>query len=197
MGLEAQCEVKSGKQVSRGKAQLETETLLFRGDFRLDIPLKAITAVEARGGKLVVKYPGGTAAFALGPQAEKWYLKIRYPRGLLEKLGVKPGMRVALLGTFPSDFGKQIRERTEMAATNLDVVFLLAETAAALKQLASLQKKIPPAGSIWVIYRKGQKEFGERDVMAGGKAAKLVDVKVVSFTETHTGLKFVIPKARR
>ena len=33
--------------------------------------------------------------------------------------------------------------------------------------------------------------------MAAGKAAGLVDVKVVKFSETHTAEKFVIPVARR
>jgi hypothetical protein len=33
--------------------------------------------------------------------------------------------------------------------------------------------------------------------MAAGKAAGLVDVKVVRFSETHTAEKFVIPKSRR
>lgn len=194
MGLEAMCEVQCGKKVSRGKARLEPATLEFRGDFRLDIPLKSITKFEVKAGMLMVKYPGGTAGFALGPQAEKWYLKIRYPRGLLEKLGVKPESRCMLMGKFPADFEEQIKER---ATADLDLVFLLAEDASALKPLAALEKKLKPEGGVWVIYPKGRKEFGERDVRAAGLAAKLVDVKVVSFSETHTGLKFVIPKSRR
>ena len=36
-----------------------------------------------------------------------------------------------------------------------------------------------------------------RYVMTAGEAAGLVDVKVVRFSDTHTALKFVIPKARR
>jgi hypothetical protein len=33
--------------------------------------------------------------------------------------------------------------------------------------------------------------------MEAGKAAGLVDVKVISFSDTHTGEKFVIPLALR
>jgi hypothetical protein len=36
-----------------------------------------------------------------------------------------------------------------------------------------------------------------RESMAAGKAAGLVDVKVVSFSETHTAEKFVVPVAKR
>jgi hypothetical protein len=52
-------------------------------------------------------------------------------------------------------------------------------------------------GALWVIRPKGRKEISERAVMDAGKAAGLVDVKVVSFSETHTAEKFVIPVAQR
>ena len=48
-----------------------------------------------------------------------------------------------------------------------------------------------------MVYPKGQKHICEADVMAAGKAAKLVDIKVVGFSETHSALKMVIPVARR
>ena len=38
MGAESQCTVQFGKQRSEGKAQLESDHLLFRGAFRLKIP---------------------------------------------------------------------------------------------------------------------------------------------------------------
>jgi hypothetical protein len=80
MGLEATCEVKYGRQASSGKARLEQKELLFKGDFRLKIPLTAARA-EASKGALRVEWPEGVATFALGRDAEKWALKIRYPRG--------------------------------------------------------------------------------------------------------------------
>ena len=40
-------------------------------------------------------------------------------------------------------------------------------------------------------------EIAESAVMAAGKAAGLVDVKVVRFSLTHTAEKFVIPLAKR
>ena len=56
-----------------------------------------------------------------------------------------------------------------------------------------LKAALQPAGSLWVIRPKGRPEIPERAVMAAGKAAGLVDVKVVSFSPTHTAEKFVIP----
>jgi hypothetical protein len=52
-------------------------------------------------------------------------------------------------------------------------------------------------GAIWVIRPKGVKTITEADVMTAGKAAGLVDTKVVRFSDSHTAEKLVIPLARR
>ncbi|MEP6915348.1 MAG: hypothetical protein ABJC89_06860 [Acidobacteriota bacterium] len=63
----------------------------------------------------------------------------------------------------------------------------------ALPRLERLRSAIQPDGAVWVIRPKGRQEITEADVMAAGKHAGLVDVKVVSFFSTHTAEKFVIP----
>jgi hypothetical protein len=50
---------------------------------------------------------------------------------------------------------------------------------------------------IWAITPKGKDGIAEAAVVAAGKAAGLVDVKVAAFSPTHTAAKFVIPKAQR
>lgn len=57
MGQEAKCEVHFGGKVSAGKALLETDDLIFRGDFRLAIPYKSIQEVDATDGVLRVVWP--------------------------------------------------------------------------------------------------------------------------------------------
>jgi hypothetical protein len=72
-----------------------------------------------------------------------------------------------------------------------------AETQEALLGLEPLVSTIKRNGAIWVVYPKGKKHVTEGDVMAAGKEAGLVDVKIVSFSDTHSALKFVIPVAKR
>jgi hypothetical protein len=48
-----------------------------------------------------------------------------------------------------------------------------------------------------VVAPRGSRDVREADVLAGGKSAGLVDVKVVRFSQTHTAHKFVIPVSRR
>ena len=52
-------------------------------------------------------------------------------------------------------------------------------------------------GAVWVVYRKGRKDFNENDVLRLGLESGMVDVKVVRFSETHTATKYVIRKAER
>jgi hypothetical protein len=66
-----------------------------------------------------------------------------------------------------------------------------------LAKLRDLQERIKRDGMIWIVTRKGKDGIKEADVRAAGKAAGLVDVKVAAFSETHTALKFVIPKTMR
>jgi hypothetical protein len=202
MGLEATCAVRFGRQASDGKAQLEATELLFRGDFRLRIPFKEIASVEAKKGTLVVVWPEGRATFAIGKDAEKWALKVRYPRSLLDKLGVKAGSRVAVVGSFPGDFLKELAGRTADVARgkprkDTDLVFVAMGGPGDLAHLRGLRDSIQPAGGIWVVWPKGQKVFREDHVRAAGPAAGLVDVKVVSFSDSLSGLKMVIPVAQR
>jgi len=202
MGLEATCRVRFGKKASEGKAKLETADLFFRGAFRLQIPFKDVKSATAKDGELVVVWPEGEAAFALGRDAGKWALKIRYPRGLLDKLGVRPGARVAIVGDLPGDFLKDLRGRTNDVARgrpkkDTDLVFVAMADPEDLGRLAALRAALKPEGGIWVVWPKGQKVFREDDVRAAGPGAGLVDVKVVSFSDILSGLKMVIPVAQR
>jgi hypothetical protein len=54
-----------------------------------------------------------------------------------------------------------------------------------------------PFGAIWVIRPKGRPEIFAAAVRAAGKAAGLVEVKVVSFSTSHMAEKFVIPVENR
>ena len=203
MGAESPCVAHFGGQRSEGTALLETDHLLFRGAFRLKIPHAAITKLDAADGTLRITYPDGTAIFELGPAAAAWAVKIRNPRSLLDKLGVKPGMRVAVVGIDDEEFLDQLAERTSDVATRTpkketDLVFLGAKTVTDLGRLEKLRSYLTPAGAIWVIHAKGKgAAFKDVDVFAAAKNARLVDVKVASFSATHTAEKLVVPVSLR
>jgi hypothetical protein len=193
MGQEANCEARFDGKMSVGKALLETDELIFRGDFRLKIPLKSIQSLDVADGVLSVTSPEGTAQFTLGAQAGKWAHKIRNPRTLADKLDIEPGIRVSLLGVSVEMEGRTRDITRGTAAKDSDLIFFAAEKDKDLAKLRSLQKSLKPRGAIWVIYPKGQKEITEVGVIQAGRQAGLVDIKVARFSETHTALKFTFP----
>lgn len=202
MGREAKCVVRWGRQTSEGKALLETSEILFRGDFRLKLPFAGMKAVAAKDGVLKLATADGTAVFELGPLAEKWADRIRNPKSVIDKLGVKAGQSVALIGIEDPAFIRQVKERAGTVATgrapkNADLVFYGAKVVAGLSRLATFEKAIARNGGVWVVWPKGRRELTEDHVRAAAKRAGLVDVKVVAFSATHSALKLVIPLARR
>jgi hypothetical protein len=126
-----------------------------------------------------------------------------YTTPLLDKLGVRPGMRVALIDIDDDSIRQLLAERTSDVIEGwpppaTDLVLLGADSTEALEPLEALAGRIRPNGSIWVVSRKG-KAATLRDVAVidAARAAGLVDNKVVSFSATHTSLRLVIPLARR
>jgi hypothetical protein len=202
MGQEAKGWVQYRGGRSEGKALLETGELLFRGETRLKVPLTEVREAAAAAGELFVRWGDEEAVFELGsPTAEKWAKRILNPRSLLDKLGVKAGQRVLLVGRFEKDFIAALRESgADVSAAERDendVIFLEASTCEDLSQLTPLQRLLKRSGAIWSVRPRGSNAITERDVMDGAKAAGLVDVKVARFSETHTAEKLVIPVARR
>jgi len=202
VGNELKCTVSFGEQKSEGKALLETSEILFRGDFRLKIPFSTIKAAKAVDGELRLQTADGLAVFHLGTSAEKWCDKILHPKTRIEKLGVKPGARVSLLGEFDAEFLHEVTGLTKSvskgkAATDSEWVFFAAGSKGDLAALPKIAKAIHGAAGLWIVYPRGQNQITENDVLAAGRKTGLKDVKVVGFSPTHTALKFVIPLSRR
>src|SRR5579872_6283747 len=196
MGQEQECRMSYQGRTLAGKAYLETDYVLFRGEERLKIPLKEITAATASAGILRLEFAGGPAEFELGKASEKWKEKILHPPSRLDKLGVKPGLMVRMVGEFEAGFLDEIRERNAEVATGrsrVDLVFFAAEDAGALGKIGKLLAGMKTDGALWVVYPKGVPAIREVAVIQAGRDAGLKDVKVCAFSTTHTGLKFVVP----
>ena len=67
------------------------------------------------------------------------------------------------------------------------------ERPAHLARLAKARTAIAPDGATWVVWPEGRKVFREDDVRAFAPRTGLVDIKVVAFFETLSGLKLVVP----
>jgi hypothetical protein len=201
MGYTANCKLTYEGKAYSGKALLETDYLEFKGNLKLKVSFKSITAAALEKEALQVKFDGRVAWFDVGAQSEKWLQKILHPKSLLDKLGVKPGYTVCVIKvdneSFLADLQKRVAKVHGRLVSECDIIFLGAAKESDLGALARCKAAIKKDGAIWVVNPKGQKTFNENHVLAAGKKAGLVDVKVVKFSETHTAHRFVIPKATR
>ena len=118
-------------------------------------------------------------------------------RSRLDKLGVKPGSKVALVDLDDPAFVAELRARTKdvterKPGSPCDLVFLGARTHADLRRINRVKTWIEPNGAVWVVRPKGgRSELKDTDLIQAGLDAGLVDNKIVSFSETHGAMRFV------
>jgi hypothetical protein len=207
VGDQVPCTLRLGEVSSAGTAHLESEELIFRGTSRLVIRFSEVSsATVAPGDELRVTYPGGVVAISgLGHRAQRWATAITHPKPLLDKLGVKPGMWVAVVGVDDEDFVAQLtRRRAEVTAgaprsgaTGYDLIFLRIAERGELRRIPALAGRLRPEGALWVLRPKGSPDVGEVEMLDAGRAAGLVDTRVVAFSKVLSAARFVIPTAHR
>jgi hypothetical protein len=126
---------------------------------------------------------------------------------LARKLGFKPGMRAhyanapggfeVLLGELPD--GVRVLARR---ADGLDLIVLFVRERRELeRRLPGLQRRLDPAGMLWVAWPKRAAKLAtdmtEDVVRAVALPRGLVDVKVCAIDATWSGLKLVIRRELR
>ncbi|KSB91150.1 hypothetical protein AS593_00215 [Caulobacter vibrioides] len=196
MGKEARAWGQLTDGESDGKLLWEPPKLIFRGAVRGIYQGHALRGIRAEGADVVLS--DGTR-FTLDPgQADKWVHAILNPPTRLDKLGVKPGMKVAVDGVDDEAFLDELADRVEAEVgpgedfEDLDLLFLAADDLGQLDRLEDLQGALAEKGAIWVVSQKGKTApLKDVDVMAAARGVGLVDTKVCAFSKTHTALRFV------
>ena len=196
MGKEAEVEARwPDGGVAVGRLQYEPPKLIFRGPERRVFQGEHLAGVRAEGRELIL--PGGER-FHLPTPAASWAEAILNPKGRLEKLGVKAGQRIGVVGLDDAEFVAELASRVAPTDTGqeLDLLFYGADSAEALAAIGDLLPRLAPRGALWVVSLKGRAlQVKDTQVMAAAKAHGLVDIKVCAFSETHTALKFVRRRA--
>jgi len=126
---------------------------------------------------------------------------------LPKKLGIKDKLRVFLSSVSP-DVTSELK--TALSGCDirktprgpLDFAMLFVKSQAECKSgLMPVVKQLAPAGMVWVCWPKKSSgiatDLNENDIRRLGLAAGLVDIKVCAVDEIWSGLKFVIPVAKR
>src|SRR6185295_8359402 len=117
MGKQATVTAVFADGADEGRLQYEPPKLLFRGAQRREFEGEGLKGVRADGADLVL---ADGSRFALGEkQAANWADAINNPKGRLDKIGVKPGMRVAVLGVADDAFAGELAGRDAILVNDL------------------------------------------------------------------------------
>lgn len=196
MGKEAQVSAVLADGADQGRLTYEAPRLIFRGAVRRVFEGEALKDLRAEGPDLVLE---DGSRFNLGEKpAASWAHAIANPRSRLDKIGVKPGMRVAVLDVADTALVDELMAAGANAVSTLsalDILFYAADSADDLNRVESLVPALAERGALWIVSRKGKAAtIRDVEVMAAARAAGLVDNKVVGFSDTLTALRFVRPK---
>ena len=193
MGKQATVTAIFADGADEGRLQYEPPKLVFRGAQSRVFEGEALKGVRAEGGELVL---ADGSRFTLGEKpAAGWADAILNPKGRMDKIGAKAGMRAAVMGVADDVLSKELAEKRAIPVTelsNLDLLFYGADSAEALARIGGLVPMLSETGALWIVSRKGKAAtVKDVEVMAAAKAHGLVDNKVVAFSPTHTSLRFV------
>jgi hypothetical protein len=117
------------------------------------------------------------------------------PKALVDRLGVKEGMRVSVMCVSDVEVIDAVTERSGdvsecVAREGCDAILYEADGRGDLSKLPKLARSIKRDGMLWVLWPRGGK-LKQSDVQHAGLDAGLVDVKVTRVSETLSALKFV------
>jgi hypothetical protein len=197
LGKEATVTAVFADGADEGRLQFEPPKLVFKGAQRRVFEGEALKGVRAEGAELVL---ADGSRFALGEkQAAGWADAILNPKGRMDKIGAKAGMRAAVMGVKDDALSAELTAKGALPVSelaNLDLLFYGADSAEELARIGGLVPLLSETGALWVVSRKGRAAaVKDVEVMAAAKAHGLVDNKVVAFSPTHTSLRFVRRKA--
>jgi hypothetical protein len=192
MGREAEVRAVFAEGEDFGRLQFEAPKLIFRGAQRRVFQGDDLAGVRAEAGDLVL---ANGARFALGDKpAASWAEAIANPRSRLDKLGVKPGQRIAVLNLADEALAGELAARGAAPVddlSDLDILFYGADSLAELDRIPGLIPTLAERGALWIASRKGKAAaLKDVEVMAAARAHGLVDNKVVGFSDTLTALRF-------
>ena len=126
-------------------------------------------------------------------------------KDVTEKLGIKPGCAVRVVGKGDGELLNKARVKSGRAfvrANSLaDVVLFFPKRADEIAvTLSELKTRIEPNGGIWVVTakkNKGEPYVPDQILIPLGLAAGLVDNKICSVSETRSAMRFVVRRNDR
>jgi hypothetical protein len=124
-------------------------------------------------------------------------------RSTVQKLAVKPDERLEVIGDIGAGLRRDLREalgRGFVKSGELDGAIALVESIEEAHELfARLRPRLRDTGYIWLVtWKRGHDGYVDQmKLVPYGKLLKLIDNKTCSIDGERSGIRFVVPRARR
>src|SRR5207237_9892962 len=131
------------------------------------MPAAEMKSLVAKNAALSVRFRNDAISIDRGANATKWLDKIRNPKSVIDKLGVKAGQRIAFIHFDDDAFARDVESRgVIIAKKNADIIFYGANARRDLARVPKLRELLVANGALWIIRPKGTKAISESDTMA-------------------------------
>ena len=124
-------------------------------------------------------------------------------RTTVQKLGVKPGERIEVQGDVGPGLRKDIKDASGRGLVKTGVldgaVVAINSIEEAEGVFAAYRPRIRDSGYLWLITRKrGHDNYLNQMLLVPfGKRLGMIDNKTCSIDESRSGIRFVVPRAKR
>ena len=124
-------------------------------------------------------------------------------RTTVQKLGVRPGERIEVQGDVGPGLRKDVKDtsgRGLVKTGELDGAIVAIDSIEDANTLfAAYRPRIKDSGWLWLITRKRGHEnyLNQMLLVPFGKRHGLIDNKTCSIDDTRSGIRFVVPRAKR
>ena len=119
-------------------------------------------------------------------------------QSLIKRLGIKPDMRVCVMGFNDENFFTGLEElpvelKIGGPQKDTDLIFLRIHDKEGLYALHALVTFLKPSGAIWILWDKGWKSLNESHIREAVIEDGLVDEKIERFSFRLSAMKLVFP----
>ena len=124
-------------------------------------------------------------------------------RTTVQKLGIEPGHRIEVQGDVGPGLRKDVKDasgRGLVKSGELDGAIVAVDSLEEAEGVfASYRRRVKDSGYLWLITRKRGHEryLNQMLLVPFGKRHGLIDNKTCSIDDSRSGIRFVVPRAKR
>jgi hypothetical protein len=124
-------------------------------------------------------------------------------RTTVQKLGVKPGERIEIQGDVGPGLRRDVKDTSGRGLVRtgaLDGAIVAIDSIEDTEDVfAAYRPRIKDSGWLWLVTRKRghEKYLNQMLLVPFGKRHGLIDNKTCSLDDTRSGIRFVVPRAKR